>query len=183
MQRPHSVGLKIFETMKMNPWKWLHIFDTFEHSWLCCKHHIFDTCLASRWRCNLFRSKLEFWAEIFCRQSLCEKKLVLGAIESIFCSKLSKTKKIFYCIFCLKIKNGQNYWELCHSNMMQAVSSHKNQSLMSFTAFSKILTLFWNFKFCSFEFIFGQEMDSKTSSANSFHISIVHKKFQLKIPI
>ena len=67
-------------------------------------------------------------------------------------------------------------------NIIQAVSSHKNQFLRSFSAFSNIVRKFSNFKYCCFELIFGQEMDSKASSANFFHIRIVHKKFQLKIP-
>ena len=49
-------------------------------------------------------------------------------------------------------------------------------------SFSNIVRKFSNFKYCCFELIFGQEMDSKASSANFFHIRIVHKKFRLKIP-
>ena len=113
--------------------------------------------------------------------------MVIGAFQSIFCPKLrekfGKSKKnLFIFTSSLKIKNGQNSWKLWHLNIIQAFFSHKSQFLWSFLAFSNIIRRFSNFKYCCFELIFGQEMDSKASSANFFHIRIVHKKFQLKIP-
>ena len=73
--------------------KELHIFDTFEHSWLCRKYRIFDTCSASRWRCNHFRSKLEFWAEIFCGQSFYAKNQLYRHGKPFFAQKMFKRAK------------------------------------------------------------------------------------------
>ena len=112
--------------------------------------------------------------------------IMLGAFQSIFSpkirSKFGKTRKTIVFTSSLKIKNGQIFWKLWYLNIIQAVSSHKNQFLRSFSDFSNIVRKFSSFKYCCFELIFGQEMDSKASSANFFHIRIVHKKFQLKIP-
>ena len=125
----------------------IHIFDTFEHSWLCRKYRIFDTCLASRWRCNHFCSKLEFWAEIFCGQSIYAKNHFYRCEKLLFVQKWAKTAKRLQSKYCtlltknLKLDKPNEHWgiqTLCKQLIVDSIDFEGH-----FQSFSRHQYNFW----------------------------------------
>ena len=114
---------------------------------LCSKYPIFDTCSASRWRCNHFCSKLEFWAEIFCGQSIYAKNHFYRCEKLFFVQKWAKTAKRLQSKYCtlltknLKLDKPNEHWgiqTLCKQLIVDSIDFEGH-----FQSFSRHQYNFW----------------------------------------
>ena len=138
-----------------------HIFGTFEHSWAGLAWNFFDSCSASRWRCNHFCSKLEFWAEIFCGQSIYAKNHFYRCEKLFFVQKWAKTAKRLQSKYCtlltknLKLDKLNEHWgiqTLCKQLIVDSIDFEGH-----FQSFSRHQYNFWIWVFGPSKYFLGKK--------------------------